>query len=218
MDILLLRQRIEHEEFDYQVLLDALRGYARPRDRISVLLKKGILVRVKKGLYVFGEAYRRGPVSREILANLVYGPSYLSLDYALHYHGLIPERVETLTSVTVGRSRVFETLIGTFSYHGIPGSAFQTGMDRMELEDGRSFLIATPEKALSDKLVQDRGSGIRTQTELRDYLLESLRIDPGGLRELDPERLLDIAGRYRSRKVRMLSRLVVNLRQAVKGG
>ena len=214
MDTLTLRQRIEHEEFDYQILLDVLREYARPRDKISDLLEKGVIVRVKKGLYVFGEAYRRRPASREILANLIYGPSYISLEYALHYYGLIPEQVETLTSVAHGRSRTFDTPIGTFSYRGIPGSAFRTGMDRVDLDDGRSFLIATPEKALADKIVEDRGAGIRTQTELHDYLLNNLRIDPVGLRELDPERLLDIAECYRSRRVKMLSRLVSNLRKA----
>jgi hypothetical protein len=217
MDTLTLRQRIEHEEFDYQILLDVLREYARPRDKISDLLEKGVIVRVKKGLYVFGEAYRRRPATREILANLIYGPSYISLEYALHYYGLIPERVETLTSVAHGRSRTFDTPIGTFSYRGIPGSAFRTGMDRVNLDDRRSFLIATPEKALADKIVEDRGTGIRTQTELRDYLLNNLRIDPVGLRELDPERLLDIADCYRSRRVKMLSRLVSSLREAAQG-
>ena len=217
MDTLTLRQRIEHEEFDYQILLDVLREYARPRDKISDLLGKGIIVRVKKGLYVFGEAYRRRPATREILANLIYGPSYLSLEYALHYYGLIPERVETLTSVAHGRSRIFNTPIGTFSYRGIPAGAFRTGMDRVDLDDGRSFLIATPEKALADKIVGDRNTGIRTQTELRDYLLNNLRIDPVGLRELDPEPLLDIAECYRSRRVKMLSRLVSSLREAAEG-
>jgi hypothetical protein len=217
MDTFTLRQRIEHEEFDYQILLDALREYARPRDKISDLLEKGVIVRVKKGLYVFSEAYRRRPVTREILANLIYGPSYISLEYALHYHGLIPERVETLTSVACGRSRSFDTPIGAFSYRRIPGRSFQTGMDRVELDNGRSFLIATPEKALADMIVRDRGAGIQTQTQLRDYLLDSLRIDPAGLRELDPERLLDIAGRYRSRRLKMLSRLVGSLRGAAKG-
>jgi len=72
----------------------------RPRDKISDLLKKGTIIRVKKGLYVFGEDNRKKPYSKEILANLIYGPSYISLDYALQYHGLIPERVEAVTSVT----------------------------------------------------------------------------------------------------------------------
>lgn len=88
-----LRRRIPHEEFDYQTLLDSLRTYSRPRDKITALLKKGVIVRIKKGLYIFGEEYRKNPYSNEILANLICGPSYISLEYALQYYGLIPERV-----------------------------------------------------------------------------------------------------------------------------
>ena len=212
-----LRQQIAHDEFDYQTLVNCLRDYGRPRDKISDLLRKGAIIRVKKGLYVFGDDFRRGPIVRELLANLIYGPSYLSLEYALAYHGLIPERVETLTSVTCGRSRSFATPIGLFTYHRIPMSAFGPGMDRAQLDDGRSFLIATPETALCDTIVKDRGAGVRTQSELRGYLLDSLRLDPAGLRRLDPNRLEEIAERYRSRKARTLGRLVRQWRRKAEG-
>ena len=78
-----IRQKIRREVFDYQVLQDALAGYRKPRDRITRLLAGEAIVRVKKGLYCFGEALRRDPLSREYLANLIYGPSYVSLDYGL---------------------------------------------------------------------------------------------------------------------------------------
>jgi predicted transcriptional regulator of viral defense system len=116
----MLRNQIQREEFDHQILTDALRSYARPRDKISDLLRKGIIVRVKKGLYIFGKDYRRQYASRELLANLIYGPSYVSLDFALQHYGMIPERVEAVTSVTTGRSRRFSTPIGLFTYRQIP--------------------------------------------------------------------------------------------------
>lgn len=213
-DALLLKS-IPYEEFDYQTLLDAVRDYAQPRMKISAMLAKGDIVRVKKGLYILGETLRRRPYCRELLANLIYGPSYLSLEYALHYHGLTPERAEILTSVTCGRSRAFATPVGTFSYRMIPLEAFRVGMDRVELADGRSFLMAVPEKALADRIVADRGAALTTQKALHDYLLASLRIDQDLLRELDPERLKDIARHYRSRRVKLLSELVGRLR---KGG
>ena len=87
-----LRKVIPWEEFDYQALLGALQDYAHPRDKISDLLVKGVIIRVKKGQYIFGDSYRNKPYSREILANLIYGPSCVSLEYALHSHGLTPER------------------------------------------------------------------------------------------------------------------------------
>ena len=101
-----IRQQIDREVFDYQRLLQCLTTYAKPRDRVKRLLDAGDIVRVKKGLYVFGDAYRRAPVSRELLANLIYGPSYISLDYALAWHGLIPERVTTVTSLPNARSAI----------------------------------------------------------------------------------------------------------------
>lgn len=212
-----IRKRIAYEEFDYQTLLDALAGYVHPRDKITSLLRKGVIIRIKKGLYVFGDDYRRNPYSRELLANLIYGPSYISLEYALHYHGLVPERVEALTSVTCGRSRTFVTPAGLFIYRMIPMDAFRTGMDRVELQDGRSFLIAVPEKALADKIVLDRGTGIATQGELHDYLMHDLRIDPAALRQLDPDRLAEIAGHCRSRKLQLLISLVRRLRRQGEG-
>jgi len=208
--------KISHEEFDYQTLLDALQGYAQPRMKISTLLAKGVIVRVKKGLYIFGESQRRQPFCRELLANLVYGPSYISLEYALSYHGLTPERVETVTSVTCGRSRIFETPVGIFTYRMIPLEAYRTGMDRVELDGGRSFLIAIPEKALADRVVAERGAGISTQKELYDFLLNNLRVDPTVLRELDAARLMEIAVHYRSRRVRLLADLVSRLRKSHK--
>jgi hypothetical protein len=217
MTNVLLQKSIPYEEFDYQTLLDAIHGYARPRMKISGMLAKGDIVRVKKGLYILGESLRRRPFCRELLANLIYGPSYVSLEYALHYHGLAPERVETITSVTSGRSRTFETPVGAFSYRMIPMEAFRTGMDRVELDDGRSFLIAIPEKALADRIVADRGAGISTQKELHDYLLSGLRIDPAGLSQLNPGKLAEIAHLYRSRRVKLLADLVTRLSKTGKG-
>jgi len=204
----MLRTKIPQEEFDYQTLMGALEGYARPRDKISNLLKKGIIIRVKKGLYVFGEAYRKTPYSKEILANLMFGPSYISLEYALQYHGLIPERVDAVTSVTTGRSRRFTSPVGLFIYRRIPLSAFRIGMDRKEIGDGRAFLIATTEKALADKIYTDRGPGIRTQKMMSAYLENDLRIDPADLIKLKSETLDIIAQRYRSKKIQLLSDLI----------
>jgi hypothetical protein len=199
-----LRSKITGEEFDYPALLDSLREYGHPRDKITDLMKKKIIVRVKKGIYIFGEKYRRRSFSREILSNMICGPSYISLDYALHYYGLIPERVEAVTSVTVSRSRRFSTPVGLFIYHGISMDAFQIGIDQVDIETGRSFLIATPEKALADKIQADRGIAIRNQAEMKTYLLDNLRIDPGGLERLNLEKISLIADQYRSRKLRLL--------------
>jgi hypothetical protein len=206
-----LRSKITSEEFDYQALLDDLREYDRPRDKITDLLRQGAIIRIKKGIYVFGERYRRLPYSREVLANMIYGPSYISLDYALHYYGMIPERVEAVTSVTCSRGRRFSTPVGLFIYRGISMNAYQIGIDQVVLDGGHTFLIAVPEKALSDKIHDDRGTSVRTHTEMRTYLLDNLRIDPERLEKLNADILSLIADRYRSRKIRLLSNLILKL-------
>jgi hypothetical protein len=208
-----LRRRIEGEEFDYQSLLDSLKQYERPRDKITRLLRKNAIIRVKKGIYIFGPNYARRPFSREILANMIYGPSCISLDYALHYHGLIPERVEAITSVTTGRSRRFVTPVGLFIYHRIPPAAFSTGMDQVPVEGGRFFLMAVAEKALADKIQDDRGTGIRSQDEMRRYLLQNLRIDTETLENLRTDMLAILAERYGSRKLRLLYNCIMRLKK-----
>lgn len=207
-----IRKHIEQEEFDYQTLLHGLSQYSRPRDKISSLLRQEVIIRVKKGIYIFGEDYRRRPFSREILANLIFGPSYISLEYALHYSGLIPERVEAVTSVTTGRSRKYSTPVGLFIYRMTPVAAYRFGMNQIEIEGGRSFLMATPEKALADKIRDDRGNDIQTQSQLLEYIEENLRVDVAALADLDPRSLDIIAHRYRSRKLRLLRDLVRRMR------
>ena len=200
-----VRDSIPAEIFDYQTLVEALKGLAYPRNRINDLLRQGVIVRVKKGLYVFGNKYRRYPYSKELLANLVYGPSYVSLDYALAYHGLIPERVEALTSVTPSRSRRFSTPVGLFIYRQVPARAYEVGMVRVEGENGQAFLIASPEKALGDKIVSVRGAPIANIGEMGRFLEEDLRIDTGAIRPLSAEMIDEFAGRYRSLRLRRLS-------------
>jgi predicted transcriptional regulator of viral defense system len=212
-----VRDRIQAEIFDYQTLLDALKGLAYPRNRINDLLRQGIITRVKKGLYVFGDRLRKHPYSKELLANLVYGPSYVSLDYALAYNGLIPERVEALTSVTPSRSRRFDTPVGLFIYRQIPSRAYEVGMVRVEADHEQAFLIASPEKALADKIVSVRGAFIVSVAEMSRFLEEDLRIDAEAVRALSSERIDDYAGRYRSRRLRLLSVVVRRLRRAREG-
>jgi predicted transcriptional regulator of viral defense system len=207
-----MRRNVGGEVFDYQVLLDALAGYRKPRDRITRLLASGAIIRVKKGLYCFGEAFRREPLSREYLANLIYGPSYVSLEYALSYHGLIPERVETITSVTTRRSRDFDTPFGTFSYRMLNGPRYAVGAV-LETAGKTSFLVASPEKELADQVWTDkRFSGLRL-SDYDAYLSDDLRIDREALSKFDYSRLQVIATAYDSAKINKLVRYLKRLEE-----
>jgi len=202
-----LRQRIGREEFDYQALVSALSKFANPRAKVTSLLRTGAIIRVKKGLYVFGDAYRRRPYSRELLANLVYGPSFLSMDSALAFHNLIPERVEAVTSATTKRPKRFDTPVGSFVYRQAPRGYYHLGMDRVE-EGDIAFLIAVPEKALADKIRDDRGHPLRTQTDAAEYLFDNLRIERADFLQMDSSLLAEMAQAARSRKIDACARLL----------
>jgi predicted transcriptional regulator of viral defense system len=206
-----LRRRIGREEFDYQALMAALSEYASPRDRVTALLRRGEIIRVKKGLYVFGDELRHRPFSLQLLANLIYGPSFVSLDSALSFHGLIPERVDAVTSVTTKRPKAFATPVGSFIYRQSPRDSFHLGMDRVESGDV-AFLIATPERALADKVRDDRRNGLETRTDAARYLFDDLRIERSDFEQMDAGDLSRLAGALRSRKVALCASLLRTLR------
>ena len=203
-----IRRSFPGEVLDYQQLQYSLRGYAKPRDKITALLRSGDIIRVKKGLYVFGENYRRGPWSREILANLIYGPSYISLDYALSYYGLIPEEVTHVTSVTSAATRRFETPLGVFTYRQLAQRKYTVGIDQRVTARNSYFLIATPAKALADKVWTDTRASSASISDLESYLHEDLRIDPDDLARVNLANMGQIAEQYGSRKVRFLQKYI----------
>jgi len=208
-----IRERVSGEVFDYQQLVGFLSDYAKPRDRIGRWLADGSLVRVRKGLYVFGERYRRAPLSREHLANLIYGPSYVSLDYALAHCGMIPERVQDVTSVTTGETRRFTTPLGVFTYRHLSPARYAPGIVWAGAGDAR-FLMASPEKALADKVWADKRFRPAKIADFADYLAADLRVDDDRLDALDPSRLDTIARAYAARRLDLLMRYLARRKEA----
>ncbi len=196
-----IRRQIAGEEFDYQTLMGLLSGYSNPAMKISGLIKAGDILRVKKGLYVFGERHRRRPYSLELLANLIYGPSIISSDYMLAHYGLIPEAVYALTSTTFKRPKTFKTPLGVFMYKQVPVKYYPVGLRRFEFTGG-AFLAAAPERALADKIREDAGNIFNNQKEAEQYLFEDLRLDEDGFFAMDLALLEDCARLARSRKMR----------------
>jgi len=209
-NIAIIRDRVPQEVFDYQVLRDCLRSYRKPRDAIQRLVAAGDIISIRKGLYAFAAPFRRQPIVREQLANLIYGPSYVSLDSALSHYGLIPERVETVTSVTTGRSRTFDTPFGTFSYQMLTPARYAVGTLLLP-EAAPAFLIASPEKALVDKLWMDKRFAGNRMRDFGPYLFDDLRLAPEGLRALNAERLAAIDQAYSSPKISNLLRFLHNM-------
>ena len=168
-------------EIDYLQLMEKLKGYAYPRDKVTKLLRSGELVRIRKGLYL--SSTTPVPYAKEILANLIYGPSYVSLEYALQHHGLIPEAVRVITSVTTGRKKRYHTPVGIFDYVHLPERCFAPGMQYEPLDSRRSYLIASPAKALFDTLFL-RYTSVRF-ADIETHLFENMRIDEEEFSRID---------------------------------
>lgn len=191
-------------EIDYIYLLSELSSYKHPRGKINQLLKSGALQRIKKGVYIRPDA----PYSKLVLANMIYGPSYVSQDYALAHYGLIPERVHMVTSMTTGRRKLFRTPIGEFFYEPIPAAQFAVGVRREALDERRGFLIASPEKALCDRLRSARG--ITSVTQLQDFLAGDLRLDESWIERFSVTRLREIG---RATKAAFIPLLIAIIQQ-----
>lgn len=182
--IAILIQRAPSEELDYGFVMDCLSQYASPRVKLNHLLKIGALIRVKKGLYILGKSFSRGAYSLEVLANKIYGPSYVSLEWALQYHRLIPERVDVITSVSWKRKKKFDTPLASFTYDHLPMAVYPIGVEQVTFSEYQNALVATKEKALADTLVLRRGRS-SSLTEMEETLFEDLRIEPEDIKTFD---------------------------------
>ncbi len=180
----LLRKRAPGNELDYQFVMDCLRNYRSPRAKLTRLLKTGALIRIRKGLYLFGPHFRHHPYCPELLANLIYGPSYVSLEWALQMYGLIPEHVEAVTSVTVKIAKEFRTPVGSFLYAHCHPQNYSIGITTRTFSPHEHPFIATPEKALTDLLVLRRGK-VTSMHQMEQILLEDFRIQEEDLLQLD---------------------------------
>ncbi|MDA1372072.1 MAG: hypothetical protein O2971_15085 [Proteobacteria bacterium] len=171
--------------FTHGSLLPLLEGYSRPNDKIASLLARQDIVQLRRGLYILGPARRRGPLSLPLLANLLNGPSYVSLDFALSWHGLIPEGVLEVSSVTTRRASVYDTPLGRFSYTRLPLPFYRIGVSRMQNTDGTAFLMASREKALCDKVALTRNLPVSSVVGMKTFLIEDLRVDTGLLQDMN---------------------------------
>ena len=162
------------------------RDLASPEKKIQLLEKNGALIRLKRNLYIVNQEMTGKETDARLCANHIYGPSYVSFQWALSYYGMIPERVFLMTSATTKRTRYFETPIGNFRYVQVPASYFPIGVECKE-EQGVSFLMATREKALCDTILLDNFVPGQSLKSLGVYLEEDMRLDMDILPELDSE-------------------------------
>jgi predicted transcriptional regulator of viral defense system len=183
---------------------------ASPEKKIQLLEKNGVLIRLKRNLYIVNQELTGRETDARLCANHIYGPSYVSFQWALSYYGMIPERVFLMTSATTKRTRYFETPIGNFRYIQVPASYFPIGVECKE-EQGVSFLMATKEKALCDTILLDNFVPGQSLKSLAVYLEEDMRLDMDILPELDSEIIEQCA--QAGRKAQIFKNLIKLIKQ-----
>ncbi len=197
-------KRIKSPEITTTMLMGILSSYSDPRKKINALTKQGFLKSIKQGVYLVDEKLGLRPYSKEILANLIYGPSYISLETALSHYGFIPEQVNVTTSICLGRAKSFSTSVGEFEYHHIKESIYSCGIQLKELFEGVFYQHATPEKALLDFIhIREKKGEFKNSKEYFKYLIDSYRLDLQVLeKEISLRKIQDLAALYPFQNIR----------------
>ena len=173
------------------------------KGKIRREVQAGRLIPVTRGLYETDQT-----ISGKYLAGRIYGPSYLSFEFALYTYSLIPEAVyNTFTSATFDnrKAKKHQNHFGIFTYRDVPTEVYPLEVV-IHQENGYSYQIATPEKALCDKLYTI--SPVSNLTELKELLFDDLRIDEDEFEKLDHNTLDTLAPLYHSTNLNLLAKLI----------
>jgi len=172
---------------DYNTLVTTLGKYKSPKDKVARMEKEGEIIRLKKGLFVVTPKVHLQTLSKELIANHLYGPSYVSCETALSFYGLIPERVYLTKSMVTKRSKSYSTSMGNFEYISVNEDYFAIGIRQEIVEDKFAFMIATAEKALCDLIISTKGLKIQSMKAMQIYLEEDLRMDLSSVQDFNIE-------------------------------
>ena len=187
--------------YDFQSLRIKYKEYSNLYQKINNECKKGILVKIKRGLYS-DDLYN----DKEVIANICYNPSYISFEYALSYYGIIPEFVSTFTSATFGKknNKLYHMKDSTYDYRSVPDEVFPIGILIMKNSKDISYKIASKEKALCDLLYSKYP--VRSIKDLKTLLFEDMRIDENELLKMNVEFIKEIAPLYHSNTLNVLKK------------
>ncbi|QTE22299.1 type IV toxin-antitoxin system AbiEi family antitoxin domain-containing protein [Polaribacter cellanae] len=167
------------------LVLESLSEYKSPNDKISELIKNEELISIRRGLYIAGPETDLPTPEPFLIANHLRGPSYVSLESALSYWNIIPERAYEISSVTIKSSKLYKTPVGRFSYKQLKTPYYSYGIKNVQYSPKQTILIASPEKALCDKIVLTPKINLRSVKQTQEFLMEDLRIDSDVLNTLN---------------------------------
>ena len=144
--------------------------------QLSRWTKSGHIYQLRRGLYAIAPPYQKIKPHPFVIANRLQQASYISLQSALAFYGLIPDTVHNTMSVTAGRPERVETPLGIFEFRHIQPDLFR-GYRLTNLRDQQA-MVATPEKALLDLVyLQPSGETLHYLRELRLQNLDRLNVN-----------------------------------------
>ncbi len=157
-------------------------------------VNKGYLIMFRKGLYAIADTLEE--VDAMILATKIYSPSYISMETALSFYGIIPEAVFTMTSITTRKTKNFKTPVGNFSYQKIKKESF--GGFETRTKNKISYNLALPEKALVDFFYLNKNIMDGSYKQFEAYRFNSDF-------NFDAKKLLSFASIFHNKKVSLLT-------------
>jgi predicted transcriptional regulator of viral defense system len=200
----LLGKVAQEPVFSSGLLLTPEEDLADVRKQLSRWSRAGKLFQLRRGVYALAPPHRKTLPSPFLTANYLRRGSYVSLQSALAYHGLIPEFVPEVTSVTTGRPEKLNTPLGRFSFRHIRNSMFY-GCEKIKVAGNQEAFVATPEKSLLDLVY------LTPDSDNRAYL-EELRLQ--NLESLVPDRLVEMAKRSGSPKLVRAAKHILEIAEA----
>ena len=194
------------------LILELLSKYQSPNDKISELLKSKELISIRRGLYITGPKLDLPTPEPFLIANHLRGPSYVSLESALSYWNMIPERAYEISSVTIKTSKLYKTSVGRFSYQQLKTPYYSYGIKNIAYSPKQTMLVASPEKALCDKVLLTPKIYLRSIKQTREFLLEDLRMDTEVLKTLDTKAMKSwIKNAPKKSSLKMLIKTLIEL-------
>lgn len=189
-------ENVSKDIFTDDIVLNLLSGSADSRyGIIKRAISKKEIIHIKRGLYALAKRFQRNTINLFELSQLIYGPSYISFESALNYHGWTPEAVYTVTSASSKNAKEFSTPFGLFVYKRIPFSVLLFGVERIE-SDQSNFLMANPWKALIDYVYV-----YRKEWQGIEPVIKSLRVEKESFENTDFDFLDEIKEGYKNFRV-----------------
>jgi len=175
------------------------------RNQLTRWCRKGLIIKLRRGAYILNEADRKINPGLKFIANQLYGPSYVSLEFALNLYALIPEKVVDITSVTTRKTMSIKNDLGVFIYQHIKPSAFR-GFNALKEDYGFTVFIAEPEKAVVDFLYLNLGKIPADNTAI---FRESYRFQ--NLERLSRARIMELSKLFNNPKLMKVAENFSNL-------